>query len=151
MKNKLTQGFTLIELIVVVIIIGILVSVSLTQYSNIAERARLAEAKTRIGVMRDLAYQYFLEHGSLATIEDIDIGVDNLCSSESFYKYHINLSGNDMVGLAATRCTSGGKPPNTTKEYIFDMSFHPSTGHSSWSCTYVSGPNADCFGYPAGF
>ncbi|MFH0940712.1 MAG: prepilin-type N-terminal cleavage/methylation domain-containing protein [Candidatus Omnitrophota bacterium] len=42
---KIRKGFTLIEMIVVVIVLGILVSIAGVQYSKIIEKSRGAEAK----------------------------------------------------------------------------------------------------------
>ena len=38
----MTQGFTLVELLVVVLIIGILVSIGLPQYAVVVEKSRVA-------------------------------------------------------------------------------------------------------------
>lgn len=45
------KGFTLLELIVVIIIIGILATLGFTQYTKVVEKGRTAEAKSVLGRM----------------------------------------------------------------------------------------------------
>ncbi len=58
MKSK---GFTLLEVLIVVIIIGILASMALPQYLNTLEKARSAEAVSQIGVLRGAMQRYWFE------------------------------------------------------------------------------------------
>ena len=144
-KNK--RAFTLVELIIVVIIVGILASLGLTQYNLMVEKSRLAEAKVRIGVMRDLAYSYYLENGTLTGMENAHVGVDNTCSSSDFFAYTVSLNDGVSANLSAWRCTSGGKSPNVSREYRFRLSFYPATGQSVWHCYYAN-DGSPCFGFP---
>ena len=150
-KNIVSEkkhGFTLIELIVVIIIVGILAAVGISQYSLTVEKSRLAEAKTRIGTMRQLAYEYYLNNGTLTGLTDSDIGGSWTCTTNGFYACRMGSPPSTTVDLIADRCTSSGKTPNATRRYLFRLQFTPSTGESRWACSYAD-DNSACFGYPA--
>ena len=56
-------GFTLIELIVVVVIIGILSAIAVPSFKNISIRARQSEAAILINSYIKAAQLYYMEHG----------------------------------------------------------------------------------------
>ncbi len=140
------RGFTLIELIVVIIIVGILAAIGLTQYSSIVEKSRLTEAKIRIGVMRQLAYEYYLNNGTLTGLASADVNAYNTCVSTDFYRYGIANEWGTWVNLYAYRPTSCGKVPFGVRNYVFYLGFYPA-GVSTWRCYYPD-DGSPCFGYP---
>lgn len=57
------RGFTLVELMVVVAMIGILVSMAVPTYRNMVERARETVLKQNLFTIRDVIDQYYADKG----------------------------------------------------------------------------------------
>jgi len=70
------KGFTLLELLTVVIIIAILASIAIPQFFRAAERARASEGVHVLGIIRSAQLRYYAEHGYFTNdIDDIDIDI----------------------------------------------------------------------------
>ena len=64
MKTKNTKGFTLIELMIVVAIIGILAAIAIPNFLRFQLKAKSSEGKTNLAAIRTAETSYFSEFGS---------------------------------------------------------------------------------------
>jgi prepilin-type N-terminal cleavage/methylation domain-containing protein len=67
------KGFTLLELLIVVIIVGILASIAIPQFLNAVEKGRVAKAKNALGLIAHAQKMYRAEMDTYVSIDPNDI------------------------------------------------------------------------------
>ena len=58
-RHKMTKGFTLIELMIVVAIIGILAAIAIPQFANLVAKSQEGRCKANLGTIRSALSIYY--------------------------------------------------------------------------------------------
>ena len=74
MNQRVSSGFTLIELMIVVAIIGILASIAIPSYQDYTIRAQVAEALVLAGELKPSIRDYYRDRGAFP-LDNADAGV----------------------------------------------------------------------------
>lgn len=76
MKTKNNIGFTLIEMLVVVLIIGILAAIALPQYQKAVEKSKSAQVITLLKSIAQSAQLFYMTHNVYPkSFDDIDVDI----------------------------------------------------------------------------
>jgi type IV pilus assembly protein PilA len=96
-KKNANQGFTLVELLVVVVIIGILAAIALPAFLAQTAKAKQSEARTYLGAWAKAQKAFRTEHSQFARDwTDLSLGIG---TESKFYAYSMEGGG---VGVGTT-------------------------------------------------
>lgn len=119
------KGFTLIELVVAILIIGILATIAMPRYIRVVEKGRAAEAKNILGLIRAAQVSYGIEIDFYTTdIPSLSLDVPTGFCFPGFYFTYSITDADFTTGTftaRADRCTGGGKSPNAIVPYFITL------------------------------
>lgn len=73
-KTTKQQGFTIVELLIVIVVIGILAALVVTTFTGIQQRARNTERQTDIKAIHGQVEAYYAQFGRYPTLDNLNDG-----------------------------------------------------------------------------
>ncbi len=102
LKVKNNKGFTLIELMIVVAIIGVLAAIAIPNFLNYQCKAKQSEAKSSLGTIRTAQEAYLAEYDSYAD----SIGKIGFASKGGKKRYTYSVTGTTSATAFEVTATS---------------------------------------------
>ena len=112
---KKQKGFTIVELLIVIVIIGILATLVIVTFSGIQQKARDSQRKTDINAVQSHVEAYYASNGFYPTLTELN---------DSTFR-STNMKGLDPDALADPSNTSGSMAATATLKSAYGYAVTP--------------------------
>lgn len=134
---KKLKGFTLIELMIVVAIIGLLAAIAIPAYQNYTARAQVVEALNMASVFKS---EFITVYGTSGACPQTvtDLGVNSLGEINAKYVKNIAINTSTSGSICAFEFTftnSGLVDGLAGKTLVFAMMNYSGNGAAVWECS----------------
>lgn len=101
-KKSHEGGFTLTEMLIVIVVIGILVLLAVPRYGRVVTKAKSTEAKIALEHLHSLEKAYYFEHDRYTnSLEEIGFEQEKLVTEGGKARYKIEIINADETGFKA--------------------------------------------------
>lgn len=117
--KKQGQGFTIVELLIVIVVIGLLAALVIVQFTNVQARARDSERKSDIRALQSKVAEYYALEGNypvaLSDIASLPAdackapGGTGTCAAPD-YGYNAYIAATAVAIATPTDCDNAGDP-----------------------------------------
>lgn len=128
--NHQNKGFTLIELMIVVVIIGIIAAIAYPSYQDSVRKARRADAQSQMMELASFMERFYTENNQYHQINDASAAAVSLPGGIDSDYYDYSLSG-----LSATTYTiDGARTGSQTADTCGDLAITNTGGKIPSNC-----------------
>ncbi|MGO2503237.1 MAG: pilin [Cobetia marina] len=136
MTRKQQAGFTLIELMIVVAIIGILAAIAIPRYQDYTARAQATEALNLASGLKTEVSEYYASEGTFPTTAQLGYATDDEISGS--YVASVGVTGGDdsVEGAGVIKATmkSNGVAQDLKGAELY-LTPSVNNGSISWGCS----------------
>jgi type IV pilus assembly protein PilA len=125
--KKVQQGFTLIELMIVIAIIGILAAIAIPAYQDYVVRSQVSEALSLADGSKTAVAEFYSNTGRLPG-NNASAGLASAASITGNYVTKVDASGGTIA------VTLGNKVNSAVSGDVLTLSAITGTGSTKWKC-----------------
>ena len=135
MKTK-SYGFTIVELLVVIVVIGILAAITIVSYTGLSSKANVSSLQSDLSSAKKQLALYYTDHGSYPTGLSSNFPTGSLPSPDN--RYCLKTSSNNTLTYSPVSLTSpqsytlvATNTASSTK-YVITNNTSPTTFSPNW-------------------